>query len=219
MLKELIQTIFKELQDFYWENLRQRDPFERLGRQLRLLYGRGEITRDKFFLLRDKLYQGQAIQEELEIAHRIGVLRLEERGERLIRQSNTEIAQSLERLYLDRALLEEVRFETERSISVLEDEANWARQQAESTHQAAQNAITDEVQARSLLNIWQDLLELAEDLDRRVQLVRRSLNRMNALEARIRAYEAELKALDSRGRLEQISKYIDQDFTGQGSHA
>ena len=219
MIKELIQTIFKELQDFFQESLRQQEPFERMGRQLRLLYGRGEITRDKFFLLRDKLYQGQAIQEELEIAHRIGVLRLEERGERLIRQSNTEIAQSLERLYLDRALLEEVRFETERSISVLQDEANWAHQQAESTHQAAKNAITDEAQARNLLNIWQDLLELAEDLERHAQLVRYSLNRMNAIEARIRAYEAELKALDSKGRLEEVSKYIDQDFTGQGSHA
>ena len=219
MIKELIQTIFKELQDFYQDNLRQQDPFKQMGRQLSLLYGRGEISRDKFFLLRDKLYQGQNIQEELEVAHRIGVLRMEERGERLIRQSNSEIARSLERLYLDRALLEEVRFETQRSIDILKDEANWARQQAESTHQAAQAAITNEAEARSLLNIWQDLLELAEDLERRVQLVRNSLRRINALEARIRAYEAELKALDSSGRLEEISKYIDQDFTGQGSHA
>lgn len=219
MIKELIQTFFKELQNFYQDNLRQKDPFERMGRQLRLLYGRGEISRDKFFLLRDKLYQGQDIQEELDIAHRIGVLRLEERGERLIRQSDFEIARSLERLYLDRALLDEVRFETERSIDILQDEANWARQQAESTHQAAQAAITNEAEARSLLNIWQDLLELAEDLERRVQLVRHSLRRINALEARIRAYDAELKALDSSGRLEEISKYIDQDFTGQGSHA
>jgi len=218
MIKELIQTFFKELQDFYQANLRQQDPFEQMGRQLRLLYGRGEISRDKFFLLRDKLYQGQDIQEELEIAHRISVLRLEERGERLIHQSNKEIAHSLERLYLDRALLDEVRFETERSIDILQDEANWARQQAESTHQAAQAAITDEVEARSLLNIWQDLLELAQDLERRVQLVRHGLRRINALEARIRAYEAELKTLDSRGRLEEISNYIDQDFTGQGSH-
>jgi vacuolar-type H+-ATPase subunit I/STV1 len=219
MIKELIQTIYKELRDFYQNNLRQQDPFERMGKQLRLLYGRGEITRDKFFLLRDKLYQGQAIQEELAIAHRIGVLRLEERGERLIRQSNKEIALSLERLYLDRAMLEEVRFEILQSINNLQDEANWARQQAESTRQAAQAVITDEAEARSLLNIWQDLLELAENLERRMQLVRHSLSRINALEARIRAYEAELKALDSNGHLEEIRKYIDQDFNGQGSHA
>jgi len=219
MLKELIQTIYKELQDFYRDNLRQQNPGERMGKQLRLMYGRGEITKDKFFLLRDKLYQGQAIQPELETAHRIAVLRLEERGERLIRQSNKEIARSLEWLYLDHALLEEVRFETEQSISILQDEANWSRQQAESTRQAAQTAISDEAEARSLLNIWQDLLELAEDLERRVQLVRHSLSHINALEARLRAYEAELKALDSSGHLEEIRKYIDQDFNSQGSHA
>jgi len=219
MLKELIQTIYKELQDFYRDHLRQQDPDERMGKQLRLMYGRGEITKDKFFLLRDKLYQGQAIQQELETAHRIAVLRLEEGGERLIRPSNREIARSLERLYLDRALLEEVRFETEQSIGVLQEEANWSRQQAESTRQAAQTAISNEAEARSLLNIWQDLLELAEDLERRVQLVRHSLSHINALEARLRAYEAELKALDSSGHLEEIRKYIDQDFNSQGSHA
>lgn len=219
MLKELIQTIYKELQDFYRDHLRQQDPDERMGKQLRLMYGRGEITKDKFFLLRDKLYQGQAIQQELETAHRIAVLRLEEGGERLIRPSNREIARSLERLYLDRALLEEVRFETEQSIGVLQDEANWSRQQAESTRQAAQTVISNEAEARSLLNIWQDHLELAEDLERRVQLVRHSLSHINALEARLRAYEAELKALDSSGHLEEIRKYIDQDFNSQGSHA
>ena len=219
MLKELIQTIYKELQDFYRDHLRQQDPDERMGKQLRLMYGRGEITKDKFFLLRDKLYQGQAIQQELETAHRIAVLRLEEGGERLIRPANREIARSLERLYLDRALLEEVRFETEQSIGVLQDEANWSRQQAESTRQAAQTVISNEAEARSLLNIWQDHLELAEDLERRVQLVRHSLSHINALEARLRAYEAELKALDSSGHLEEIRKYIDQDFNSQGSHA
>ena len=219
MIKELIQTIYQELQDFYQETIRQRDPFEQMGRKLRLLYGKGEITREKFFLLRDKLYQGQNIQQELEIAHRIGVLRLEERGERLIRQSNKEIVHNLEQLYLDRALLEEVRFEMEQSVIALQDEAKWAREQAEMTRQSAQAAIADELEARNLLNIWQDLLELADDLDRRERLVRNRVSHIHALEARLRGYEAELKALDLSGRLEDIRRYIDRDFNDQGSHA
>lgn len=219
MTKELIQTIYQELQDFYQKTMRFQEPSEQMGRRLRLLYGKGEITREKFFLLRDKLYQGQNIQQELEIAHRIGVLRLEERGERLIRQSNKEIAHSLERLYLDRALLEEVRFEMEQSARALQDEAKWAREQAEMTRQSAQAAIADELEARNLLNIWQDLLELADDLDQRKQLVRHRLSHIHALEARLRGYEAELKALDSSGRLEDIRRYIDRDFNDQESHA
>ena len=219
MTKELIQTIYQKLQDFYQKTLRQQDPFEQMGKKLRLLYGKGEITREKFFLLRDQLYQGQNIQQELEIAHRLGVLRLEEKGERLIRQSNKAIAHSLERLYLDRSLLEEVRFEMEQAARALQEEAKWARGQAELTRQSAQEAIADELEARNLLSIWQDLLELADDLDRRERLVRNRLSHIHALEARLRGYEAELKALDSSSHLEEIRRYIDRDFNDQESHA
>lgn len=218
MLKELVQTIYQELQDFYQKTVRLQDPSEQMVRKLRLLYGKGEITREKFFLLRDKLYQGENIQQELEIEHRLGVLRLEEKGERLIRQSNKAIARSLERLYLDRALLEEVRFEMEQAARALLEEAKWAREQAEMTRNSAQAAIEDEVEARNLLNIWQDLLELGDDLDRRNRLIRNRLSHINALEARLRGYEAELRALDSSGRLEEIRRYIDRDFNDQGSN-
>jgi len=219
MIKELIQTIYQKLREFFQNNLHQQDPFERMAQQLRLLYGRGEITREKFFTLRDHLYQRQTIQQDLDIAHRLGVLKLEERGDRLIRHSNPEIGHSLERLYLDCALLEEVRFEMQRSTKTLQNEAIWTRKQADTIRQAAKAAITDEIEARNLLNIWQDLLELSDTLERRTQLIRHSLSHINALEARLRGYEAELKALDSSGRLEEIRKYIDRDFRGQNSHA
>jgi prefoldin subunit 5 len=211
-LSELFKAISEELHDFFEESLSLPDPFTRSENQLRIIYGRGAISKERYFELRNKLYRGQILRGDLINLQREADLVLQSKGELFPRRHDPRIARQLDRLYLDRALLEEARAETGHLLETLSSQADWLREQAEAARQGAQEALPDERAARANLEIWHDLGERSAQLDQRIRLVRQHLRRLNALQTELSAYVTELQLLDSQHNLAEVRLHVDQDF-------
>lgn len=203
-LDEFFQTLLQEIRQFFDDNLSMGGPTDRLRKQLRIMYGRGELRREVFFQLRSRLDQGQFIEGELQSLHRQAVLRMEAEGRLPGRPLDLEINRNLERVYISRAMLEEARVEMLRGLKIVEQERRWMAEQAGDMRARAQAALPDESTARALLDIRQRLLDHQEVLGRRVGGVQEDLRRIDLLEAQLRLYESELMILESRERLAHV---------------
>jgi tRNA C32,U32 (ribose-2'-O)-methylase TrmJ len=213
----LIQAILEEFAQFYEEYLSFRDPIEAMYRSLRLLYGRGEIDTGQFIRLRNKIRRGQLIQGELQMLHCQAELCQEAKG-KFLADRHPRLARGLDRVYLDLALLKEIRIDQKEILEKLDSEGSWVASQAEAVRQEAQAALPNEIEARALLDTWQDLLQLSHVFERRKQVLQQNLRRLDALEARLRTYEAELTVLDSQEYLQGLQMRIHQDLTLGGPH-
>ncbi len=215
---------FRELFYAFWEewkrllevSFRMQDPKIRLENQLRLMYGRGEITRETFHQLRFRLNWGRLGQGDLGMIHRDALRRLEASGRPPEERYNPEILQSLDRLYLDRVLLEEARFEIMDRQNAMEQEIDWLKEQAEEARQSAQNALPDENSARLYLEIWQHLKELSKTMDQRMLVFMQQLQGLQAQGAEINASISQLKLLGSQEKLTGIRYQIRRDFLPPG---
>ena len=210
--REFAKVILDELRWFYEEHLKLQDPRARLEDQLRILYGSGEIDRKRFFQLRFKLHQGLIWQGDMNRLRRQAALSKDAEGKLEHHFVHPQIAHSLKRVYLDRGLLEEARFETDQLLKALDSEAGWLREQAGQARQNAKLSLPDEAGARSYLEIRQNLLGHAQALDRRIERLRDELRRMDQLEVELRTYEAELKLLESQEYLAGVRLSIVKDL-------
>jgi hypothetical protein len=215
LFSELFKAISEEFRRFSEEYLSFQDPLSRSEKQLRILYGRGAISKERYFELRNKLYRGQILRGDLINLQREAELVLEAKGEVFPRRQDPQIARRLDRLYLDRTLLEEAHAESDHLLKTLSSEVEWLREQAEAARQEAQKALPDEGEARAYLEIWHDLQERAAGLDQRMSLTRQHLQRINALQTELSASITELQLLDSQQNLAGVRVKVDQDFVSR----
>jgi hypothetical protein len=212
LLRGFIQAIFAEMRQFNQNYLHIQDPILKTKNELRIMYGRGEINREQFFRFRRRLNQGQLIQGELVAIHREARYRLEAQGKPAVFQHKGEIARSLEHLYLDLGLLEEARNDTHNLQIEMEAQIKWIHQQADEAHAEAEAALPNDTQARAYLSIWQNLGDLSEILQDRVQKIKQNLNGIQTLIAEIRACESELMVLEMQEQQEILKVRVRQDL-------
>lgn len=211
--KELLQAFFEELHRVYENYLRFQDPSIRMGNQLRILYGRGEITTEQFNRLKNMLSRGQPIQGELHIAQRVALSRSQAGGEPFAHRRWDEMARLLDRLYLDRALVKEAQFETEAALQALGGDVGWLLAQGESARGQAQSALPDETLARGWLEVRYDLLAHARDLQARQSSLHQELQNLGALDAELRSSIAQCTALQAQTDLEWTKMQINRDLS------
>jgi hypothetical protein len=111
---------------------------------------------------------------------------------------NAQIARGLDRLYLNRAVLEEVRLEMKQALKVMEQTRAWLQKQVDENHASAQNVLPDEAAARAFLEIRQDLLERIQFLEHRSTSAQQNLRQIDLLEAELGVYEAEMLLAESQ---------------------
>ncbi|MGE5220818.1 MAG: hypothetical protein ACM3PY_00175 [Omnitrophica WOR_2 bacterium] len=215
---ELLSAFWEEWKRFLEDNFRVQDPKVRLENQLRLMYGRGEITQETFHQLRFRLNWGRLGQGDLGLIHREALRKLEALGRLPIEHYSPEILRSLDRLYIDHVLLEEARLEIQDRQKALEQEIDWLKEQAGSARQNAQDSLPDEDGARLYLEIWQHLTELASALDQRLLVLVQQFHSLQAQEAEINASISQLKMLGSQEKLTGLRYQIRQDFLPPGQN-
>jgi prefoldin subunit 5 len=215
LLAELFRAISAEAQRFSEKYLSFQDPLSRSEKQLRILYGRGAISKERYFELRNKLYRGQILRGDLINLRREAELVLEAKGEVFPRYHDPQIGRGLDRLYVDRTLLEEAQAESDHLLKTLASEVDWLREQAEAARQEAQKALPDESAARGYLEIWHDLQERAAGLEQRMGALRQNVQRLNTLQSELSATITELQVLDAQQNLAGVRVKVDQDFVSR----
>ncbi len=197
-LFEWLAAVFQELRRIYVDNLASGGPARRMERQLRIMFGRGEIDRPTFFRLRNNLEKGYYIEGDLQMYHRKAEARQGMEGKYLVGHTDREIARSLDDLYLNRAVLEEVRLEMKQALKVMETTQEWIQKQAGAIQENAQSALPNEADARAFLEIRQDLLERIQYLKSRSNSAKQNMRQIDMMEAELGMYEAELMLLESQ---------------------
>ena len=196
-LTEFFQAVAGELRHLVEDHLSSDGPTGRLRNILRVMYGRGEISLDKFYRLLNMLDRGYYIEGEILSLHRQAV----NRGGYNNRPISRDVARSLEHVYLNRARLDEARREMRRAYHLVETQRQWMLQQVEDFHQRAQAALPDEDAARRYLEIRQELMEQLQVLTGRFKNLQQEIHRIDVLDAQLRLSESELIMVDSRERL------------------
>lgn len=197
-LFEWIAEVFRELARVYQDNWGFGGPAGRMQRQLRVMFGRGEIDQMTFLRLRDSLDKGYYIEGELHTLHRQGALRLQMEGRYIDHHFDAQVARALENLYINRAMLAEARHAMTQALATIQAQRAWMDRQAEGIRQNAQQALPDEAAARGFLEIRYDLLEQQRLLESRAALVQHNLRQMDTLEGELGVYESDLLLADSR---------------------
>jgi hypothetical protein len=208
-------AIWKELQAYFEDTLSLQEPKTRMRNQLRSLYGRGDITKERFLEQRSRLEWGQIGLGDIANLQQEALYRMRSRGE-AAGAHIPEIERGLGHLYVDRGLLEELRAEITQRHKSLALEAGWIHEQVESARQSAQSALPDDAAARAYLEIWHRLRELSGSLDKRLRVLEGDLRYLNMLEAELRASISELKLLDSQAGLSELGLRLHQDLLTQG---
>ncbi len=191
---DAIQTLYESLKD----NFSSGGPNRQMARQLRLMFGRGEIDAKTFFNLRTSLEKGYYIAGELQMYHRQGMARLQAEGKYPDHFFNPEVKRSLDQLYLRRAMLAEARLEMNQALRIIDSQRKWVRQQADTIRAEAMQSLPDKSSARTFLEIREDLLDQSSILEQRASQVRQQLRKLESLAARLGVYESELLLVDSK---------------------
>lgn len=207
-------NLWRELfeDSFSWE-----DPKTKLQNQLRSMYGRGEVTSERFLDLRAHLDRGQIGLGDIQLVqqealHRTRTIQPLDGG-----HSNREIERSLERLYIDLGLVEEARAGILRSQQAITNDANWVEEQASFARVNARAALPDEGLARAHLETWQRLAQWSQGIDLRRQAMSRELQRLDEMQAEIKAAILRLQLLGSAEKLAVLRLHVRQDlFAGGG---
>ncbi len=217
---KLIDSVIHDMREiwhqFYDENVLNPDPKVRLDEQLRTLYGRGEINRDRFLQLRFQLYSGLVSKTDLYVIHQAAVRRMEAQGKSIPQKSNPELERSLDRLYADRVWVEETRDQLKESIQALRNDVDWIKEQAEAARQDAGAAMPDETTARSFLQVWQKLLSVSQSLEHDLQSMERDVTNLDTLEKEIRAAITRIKLLRSQEQLAELNQRVRSDILTPG---
>ncbi len=213
---QLIAAFWEELRRYLETNFVIQDPKVRLRSQLRAMYGRGEISRERFFEMLRRLDWDQIGQGDVTLLHREAMMRLQAQGKLNPGYAVPEIESCLDRLYQDTGMLLELRLDVAEKLAGLKQEASWLREQVELARKGAQSALPNEAEARAYLEVWQSLVELSERAENRLKLLDEANRRIDLLEAELKASTTELTLLESRQRLAELNLRIRQDLLIQG---
>jgi hypothetical protein len=214
-LSSAVRAMRSEWRKVYNENFLNRDPEARLEERLRILYGRGEISKERFHQLRFRLHAGLVSETDLSEIHQQAIRLMEARGNYLPR-GDPELEHSLDCLYADRVRVEETTDQFKASIHALRGEVDWIKQQAEDAHQQASAALPDETTARTFLEVWLILLSLSEALVNDLQAMERNLASLIALESEFNTAITRIKLSRSREQLAGVSQRVLDDLLTPG---
>jgi predicted Zn-dependent protease len=211
----VIRTMWQEWGKFYEGHILDADPEARLDEHLRILYGRGEIDKERFLQLRLRLHGGLVSETDLSVVHQQAIRLMEARGNYLP-QGNPELERALDRLYADRVRVEEASDQLKASMEALRNEVDWIKAQAEGARQDASSALPDETTARAFLQVWQSLLSLSQALDHDLQATEHNLANLKALESEIKAAITKIKLFRSREQLAGLNQQVLGDLLTPG---
>lgn len=194
-LQTIVREIIEEVRRQSETAFRLQDPVDRLEKDLMILYGKGAISREQYVKLKGKLRKGQLGRGDLGLL----VKNLENHAGPENRYSlsykKSAVHPALNRLYLNRARLDDARIETERLLESLALHQEQAGDRAERAREKAQSALPDEEEARLLLEMRQRILDRSEALRERIHSLHTGLHRIDALAGELDHYEKELEIL------------------------
>ena len=217
IIRNVVQILRVEWRRFCQDYSLVEDPQERLEDQLRILYGRGEISAESYRQLRFQLRRGLIGRSDLYVAHMEAIQRKEALGRYTPRHLDPALEHWLDRLYADRVLLADMRSEFEEEIKELRGEVGWIKQQAASTRQDAAKVLPDEGASRSFLEAWQKLLTLSQTLETQISSMEQDLLSLNTFDAEIKAAITKVSLLQSRQLMEALGQHVRHDLlTGGG---
>jgi prefoldin subunit 5 len=211
----VIHAMCQEWRKFYDDNILEPDPEVRLEEKLRILYGRGEINKERFHQLRFRIHGGLISEKDLNLLHQQSIRLMEARG-KYIPQGNPELERALDRLYADRVRVEESTDQLKAGLEAMRKEVDWIKEQAEDARQNASAALPDETTARAFLQVWQSLLSLSQTLDNDLQAMEQDVVNLNALENEIKAAITKLKFFRSREQLAGLNQQVLSDLLTPG---
>jgi hypothetical protein len=145
------------------------------------------------------------------MVHQASANRLRAEGQPEAASFDPQVARSLDRLYLDRGLVAEAGFQTQRCLALLEAESRRLQAQIEAAHRDAQAALPDEAAARTHLATWQRLTRASLEIDVRHTAVLDEQRRISEMDTELRAAIASLKLLDAQEILTSAHLRVRQD--------
>jgi hypothetical protein len=175
------------------------------------MYGRGEISKEVYRQLHLRLTWNQIGKGDLMLLHQGYLRKLAAQG-RILEVESPGTRRLLDRLFLDRVLMEEAAENISARRQSLEAEIVWLNEQAEAARTSAREALPDESLARNYLEIWQDLRTLAKDLTERQLALEGQRRQMEAQAAQLKAAMTRLKLLQSQERLLELNLRVRQDL-------
>jgi hypothetical protein len=215
LLRNAWQNLKRSWQQFYEHNPGWQNPETRLVYQLRAMYGRGEIDQQRYKQLRLRLRRGQIWQSDINLIRQQAEQRMEAQGKMPLRYRNKETSRALDRLYVDHVMAEEKLSELEDNLKGLSDKIKWVQEQAETARKEAQASLPDEAVARASLEIWQDLVELSNNLNLRAQNIVQDKQDLKACSVQLSAAITQLKLLETQEELAKLTFHIQQDLLSQ----
>jgi hypothetical protein len=207
----VIAAIFYEWQQLLEDIFSWEDPKTALQNQLRRMYGQGEISAERLREMLIRLERDQIGLGDVQMVHQASVNRLSAEGQLDEVRFDPQVARSLDRLYLDRGLVAEAGFQTERSLASLELESRRLQTRIDAAHRDAQAALPDESTARAHLATWQRLNSASLEIDVRRAAVLDEQRRIAEMDAELCAAISSLKLLDAQEILSTTHLRIRQD--------
>ncbi len=214
-LKGLTRAVLAEWGQFFEDTLIYQDPQVKMGNQLRSMYGRGELSSERFLALHVKLDRNQIGQGDITLIQRESDRNQRLQGKTSGRAHDPQVARSLDRLYVDRGLLEEARAEIEASLQSLATESQWVHEQIGQARREAQAALPDEDKARGFLEARLRLMDLASVYEKRLKVLEGHLGRIQSLEVDLRSAITTLKLLDAQEQTVSLNLAIHHDLIAQ----
>ncbi len=227
---DFIYVLKHEVGVFIQEHLGLESPSARFHRQLRIMFGAGEIDRETFFKLRGLLMQGYYIEGEMKTLHRQAARRMQLEG-RPQQALTGEYRRALDQVYYNRAIIVEARYQVKQALAVIEESHRWllqrAKQQAETpegasipvTAPALPPGVLSDKDAARIFGIKPVKLgkmpiqpggvnDYLSILAQRKEAGDRELKRLDLLEEQLRFYEAELMVAQSRDFLQRVEAAV-----------
>jgi peptidoglycan hydrolase CwlO-like protein len=212
IINSVVEVVQEEWREFYDDNFQNPDPHTKLEERLRILYGRGEITREHYLQLRSKVTRGLVSKTDLEVIHHKAILRMQAEGKTTIRRGDKELEHSLDRLYADKVWLEDARDPLKENLEALRNLVNWFAEQAEAARQDAKTAMPNEAAVRVFLEVWQKLLALSQSLEEDLKAMESDLNNLDSFENEINAAISRATTTVYREQLANLSQRIHADI-------
>ncbi len=221
LLGQILNVLWEGLRPFFEDFVYFQDPKVKLENQLRVLYGRGDISKERFFEKLNQLRWGQIGQGDIQMLYQEARLRRRlQAGQQNVLAPvvppHAGPASDLERLYLDRGIAEELRTQIEECRRALAEEASWIEEQVRAAQESARSALPEESEARAYLEVWQELLGLAQTYDVQLQAQAEDLRRLDLLEAELTMHISQMKVLEARERFAELRLRIHQDLYPRG---
>jgi hypothetical protein len=178
-----------------------RDPSYGLDEEIKVMLGRGEITREQYDQLNRKLKFSTLARGDLELLRRQARKRAYQQVGVSTGFYEPEVTGELDRLFIRNVSLEDARREAQQAKQRVEADINRIQEYAKSAQDMASKALPDENEARALLEIRQNMLERLRGLEAHKRTLEQSIRRLEVLQGELYAREAELKVLGAQASL------------------